>query len=43
MSKAANAGLNEKLAEELYDALRDGRTVTPLIERFPALTVDDAY
>ncbi len=43
MSEAANAGLNEKLAEELYDALRDGRTVTPLIERFPALTVDDAY
>lgn len=43
MSKAANAGLNEKLAEELYDALRDGRTVPPLIGRFPALTVDDAY
>lgn len=43
MSGAANAGLNERLAEELYAALRDGRMVVPLIERFPALTIDDAY
>jgi len=27
----------------LYAALRDGRTVTPLIQQDPALTVDDAY
>jgi 2-oxopent-4-enoate/cis-2-oxohex-4-enoate hydratase len=29
--------------EELYRALRDRRTVAPLIARDPALTVDDAY
>lgn len=30
-------------AEELYAALREGRTVPPLIARDPALTIDDAY
>ena len=28
---------------QLYQALRDGRTLPPLIARDPALTVDDAY
>lgn len=35
--------LGEKLSDELYRALRERRTVTPLIERYPDLTVDDAY
>lgn len=30
-------------AEELYQALRERRTVPPLIARDPALTIDDAY
>ena len=30
-------------AEELYRALRERRTVPPLIARDPALTIDDAY
>ncbi|MFM5948047.1 MAG: fumarylacetoacetate hydrolase family protein [Novosphingobium sp.] len=34
---------NERLSDELYAALRDRRTVSPLIERFTDLTVDDAY
>ena len=29
--------------EELYRALRDQRTLAPLIERDPSLTIDDAY
>lgn len=33
----------EKFGTELYDALRDRRTVRPLIERDPSLTIDDAY
>lgn len=37
MSKA------EKYGAELYNALRDRRTVAPLIARDPDLTVDDAY
>ena len=28
---------------QLYQALRDGRTLAPLIERDPSLTIDDAY
>ena len=35
--------LNETLADELYRALRDKRTVPPLIARHPELTIDDAY
>lgn len=35
--------LLENLSDELYRALRERRTVTPLIERYPDLTVDDAY
>ena len=37
MSKAEDYG------EELYRALRDRRTVPPLIARDPSLTIDDAY
>ncbi|MBC7519583.1 MAG: 2-oxopent-4-enoate hydratase, partial [Sandarakinorhabdus sp.] len=37
MTKASHYG------EELYRALRDRRTVVPLIARDPALTIDDAY
>lgn len=37
MDKAAHYGA------ELYKALRDRRTVPPLIARHPALTIDDAY
>ena len=33
----------EKYGAELYGALRERRTVLPLIARDPALTVDDAY
>jgi 2-oxopent-4-enoate/cis-2-oxohex-4-enoate hydratase len=35
--------LIDQLAGELYAALREGRTVVPLIEQHPALTIDDAY
>ena len=35
--------LNNQLAEELYQALRDKRTVPPLMARYPELTIDDAY
>lgn len=43
MTIDVNSALNERLAEELYSALRDGRTVTPLVERHPELGIDDAY
>lgn len=33
----------EDYGEELYHAMRDRRTLRPLVERDPALTVDDAY
>lgn len=35
--------LNDRLADELYQALRDKRTVPPLMARYPELTIDDAY
>jgi len=35
--------LNDTLAAELYQALRNGNTVLPLIARHPELTIDDAY
>lgn len=43
MSAIADPALNETLADELYRALRDERTVPPLMGRHPALTIDDAY
>lgn len=33
----------ESLSDELFRALCDGRTVPPLIARYPGLTIDDAY
>ena len=33
----------EKYGSALYEALRDRRTIRPLIQQDPALTVDDAY
>lgn len=35
--------LREDLAAELYAALRGRHSVAPLIERYPDLTIDDAY
>ncbi|MCP1471739.1 2-oxopent-4-enoate/cis-2-oxohex-4-enoate hydratase [Sphingobium sp. OAS761] len=43
MNDMVDQSLNEALAEELYLALREGRTVTPLMARHPHLTIDDAY
>jgi len=43
VSDAIVQNLNESLADELYHALREGRTVPPLIARHPELTIDDAY
>jgi len=43
VTDARTNNLNERLAEELYSALRDRRTVSPLIERHAELTIDDAY
>ena len=34
---------NDRLAGELYGALRGRHVVAPLIERYPDLTIDDAY
>lgn len=33
----------EQFGQELFEALRDRRTLQPLIERAPTLTIDDAY
>jgi len=33
----------EQLGDELYDALRTRRTVTPLTNRWPEVTIEDAY
>jgi 2-oxopent-4-enoate/cis-2-oxohex-4-enoate hydratase len=33
----------QKLGRELYDSLRNGRTVSPLTDRFPEISIDDAY
>ena len=35
--------IHEKFGSELFAALRERRTVAPLIARAPALTIDDAY
>ena len=34
---------NEKFGTQLFEALRERRTVKPLIEQDPCLTIDDAY
>jgi 2-oxopent-4-enoate/cis-2-oxohex-4-enoate hydratase len=38
-----DAGLIESLADELFAALRERRTLEPLSSRHPGITVDDAY
>lgn len=43
MSDLNAQSLNDSLADELYQALREGRTVPPLMARHPELTIDDAY
>jgi 2-oxopent-4-enoate/cis-2-oxohex-4-enoate hydratase len=43
VTKTTPPTLVEPLADDLYRALRDGRTVRPLIARHPDLTIDDAY
>jgi 2-oxopent-4-enoate/cis-2-oxohex-4-enoate hydratase len=39
----SDTSLNDSLADELYRALRERRAVPPLMVRYPALTIDDAY
>ena len=43
MTQTIQATRVEAFAGELYRALREGKTVAPLIARDPALTIDDAY
>lgn len=43
MSDTVDKTLKAELADELYHALRECRTVPPLIARYPGLTIDDAY
>lgn len=38
-----NTALIEQLGEELYHALRQRQSLTPLIDRHPELKIDDAY
>ncbi|TWB18411.1 2-oxopent-4-enoate/cis-2-oxohex-4-enoate hydratase [Nitrospirillum amazonense] len=42
-AEPAPADLVERLAQELYGALRGRRTLAPLIARHPSLTIEDAY
>lgn len=37
------ATLIQTLGDELYQALRQGKTLSPLVERYNDLTIDDAY
>ena len=39
----ARRALQQQLAEELYQALLERRTVEPLRNRYPQFTIDDAY
>ncbi len=43
MTDASTSARTERHVEELYRALRDRHTVTPLIARDDGLTIDDAY
>lgn len=38
-----NNALKDRLGDELYDALRAAATLTPLSERHPAMSIEDAY
>jgi len=42
-SDTSTSSRTDGYASELYEALRDGRTVTPLMGRDATLTIDDAY
>lgn len=42
-SCAGEATRRDRYARELYDALRERKTVPPLIARDPSLSIDDAY
>jgi 2-oxopent-4-enoate/cis-2-oxohex-4-enoate hydratase len=42
-AEGARSALHETLAEELYQALVQRRTVAPLRDREPKLSIDDAY
>ena len=43
MEDASRRKRIEELGDELYDALRARRTVTPLTDRWPEITIEDAY
>ncbi|MBS0367860.1 MAG: 2-oxopent-4-enoate hydratase [Proteobacteria bacterium] len=43
MHSITDQKLTDHLAETLYDALRQGVMVSPLTDRYPALTIEDAY
>lgn len=43
MTERVDRSLASKLSHELYQALRDARTVAPLTARYPDLGIDDAY
>jgi 2-oxopent-4-enoate/cis-2-oxohex-4-enoate hydratase len=43
MDDAARRKTIEQLGDELYDALRARRTLTPLTERWPEISIEDAY
>ena len=34
---------HQKLGEELFESLRTGKAISPLTERYPDITIDDAY
>jgi len=40
---ALDTATKNVLGDELFDALRERRTVAPLTERVPGITIDDAY
>ena len=43
MDDAARRKKIEELGDELYAALRERRTLSPLTERWPEITIEDAY
>jgi 2-oxopent-4-enoate/cis-2-oxohex-4-enoate hydratase len=43
MTQSMDASLIASLGDELFDALRERRTLAPLTRRHPAITIDDAY
>lgn len=43
MTTALSQDIIATLAGELYQALRDGKTLAPLTQRHPHITIDDAY